>query len=81
MPQDNCTDYQVEVEAALAELKAIQTHREPVAAATGAVETTPIQGGDMGSRFYEAVGRMEAAKRRYRAAIRALSECQGSHRV
>lgn len=79
MPQDNCAEYQVEVEAALAELKAIQASSQPVAAAAGAVQTTPIQGGDMGSRFYESVGRMEAAKRRYRAAVRALSECQGRH--
>ena len=77
MPQERCAEYQLEVEAALAELKAIQLSGQPVAAAAGAAHSTPIQSGDMGSRFYESVGRMEAAKRSYRAAVRALSECQG----
>jgi hypothetical protein len=77
MPKNNCAEYQLEVEAALAELKAIQSSSEPVAAADGDVQTPPFQGGDMESRFYESFGRMEAAKRCYRAAVRSLSECQG----
>jgi hypothetical protein len=77
MSEENCSEYQTAIDAALAELKAIQRDAKPVAAAAGAVQTTPLQGGDMSSRFYESVGRLEAAKRRYRAAVRALSECQG----
>lgn len=78
MPQDACFEYQREIDAALAELGAAQKTAPPLSAAADAAETTPIRGGDMGIRFYQSVGRLEAAQRRYRAAVRALAECRGS---
>ncbi len=79
MPQDKCGEYQSEVEAALAELKAIQAGGSAVPAASGANTSTPMQGSDVGSHYYESVGRLEAAKGQYRTAVRSLSECRGSH--
>jgi hypothetical protein len=38
-------------------------------------------GGDLRSRFYETIGRQEAAGRRYRTAVRRLAECLRSQRA
>jgi hypothetical protein len=79
MPQTDCTEFQQGVDAAVAELKAIQAAgAQPLTAAAGPVQSTPLQGGDLASRFYETIGRLESAKRRYRAAVRSLSACLGS---
>ncbi len=78
MSPDTCVEFQRELDAALADLKQIQSSTTPFAGPDGAAHTSPIQGADMSIRLYESIRRPEAAKRRYRAAIRALSECQSN---
>lgn len=73
MSDDSCQQQRAEVDAALREydrvLNDTQAEPDPVGRAS------PTMGGDLGSRFYETIGRHEAARRRYRTAVRALSEC------
>jgi hypothetical protein len=76
MSDQSCSVFEQEVQAALSELESIRADAH-AQAPMGAGKSLPRQTGDIGTRYYEAVGRLEGAKRRYRAAIRALSECQG----
>lgn len=73
MNSDPCQQQRDEVEAALNEYERILQGSEPDSDPVG--RATPVMGGDLGSRFYETIGRYEAARRRYRTAVRTLSEC------
>ncbi|MDX1601259.1 MAG: hypothetical protein R3191_07090 [Anaerolineales bacterium] len=73
MNSDPCQQQRDEVEAALKEYERILEGSEPDPDPVG--RATPVMGGDLGSRFYENIGRHEAARRRYRTAVRSLSEC------
>ncbi|HEX9798198.1 MAG TPA: hypothetical protein VGA52_14550 [Anaerolineales bacterium] len=75
-----CDDSQREVEAALAEWERLRLPpSEP--AKDPSRRRTPVMGGDLRSRFYETIGRQEAAGRRYRTAVRRLAECLRSQRA
>lgn len=69
-----CNDRQAEFDRALAELKRLE-HDEPAPDQDLTGSRSPAMGGDLGSRFYETIGRREAAQRRYRTAVRDLAEC------
>jgi hypothetical protein len=73
MSQDPCSERVVQVRAALEELESIHANQRSMAGAGGSAS---VQGSDFGSSYYASVGRLEAAKRGYRAAIRALTECR-----
>lgn len=73
MDEERCQSQRKELEAALRELDRLQNGSEAQPDPIG--RSTPMMGGDLGSRFYETIGRHEAAYRRYRTAVRALSEC------
>lgn len=73
MDGDHCHEQRREVEAALRELEWLQSGSQAQPDPVG--RSSPVMGGDLGSRFYETIGRHEAAHRRYRTAVRALSEC------
>ncbi len=73
MHDDRCRSQRQQVEAALRELDRLHSKTQAQPDPIG--RSTPVMGGDLGSRFYETVGRHEAAHRRYRTAVRVLSEC------
>jgi hypothetical protein len=76
MTEDHCAEFRREVQSALEELERVRAGHKTLPVSTGPNQRlTPPMGSDLGSRFYESVGRHEAASRRYRAAIRSLSEC------
>lgn len=82
MNDDPCAAYRREVDQALLEWNRIPggaSEAQTSPTSDPLAETTPTMGGDLGSRFVETIGRNEAAERRYRAAIRALSECLRAH--
>jgi len=69
-----CAVRQAELDRALAELKRLE-HGAPAPNDDLTGNRSPTMGGDLGSRFYETIGRREAAHRRYRTAVRDLAEC------
>lgn len=76
MSEDPCHLQRQAVEAALNELERVRQEDKSRVANTHPNERpTPQMGSDLGSRFFESVSRHEAANRRYRTALRALSEC------
>ncbi|MGA9532525.1 MAG: hypothetical protein WBR18_07395 [Anaerolineales bacterium] len=69
-----CRERQSEFDRVLAELDRLEMGAPaPNDDLTGS--RSPTMGGDLGSRFYETIGRREAALRRYRTAVRDLAEC------
>ena len=76
MMDDPCHELRLEVEAALEEWERVRAEETADPGSTDPSERpTPVMGGDLGTRFYESISRTEAASRRYRSAVRSLSEC------
>jgi len=80
MASTGCEQHHRQVELALAEQARLrQPPGDP--AIDLAHRQAPTMGGDLGSRFYETLGRQEAADRNYRTAVRRLAECLRSQRL
>jgi hypothetical protein len=65
MPDDACQEFEAQLQTAIQTLKALQAEGQ-----------TP---NDLSSTYYKSFGQMEAAKSRYRAAVRGLAECRATH--
>lgn len=81
MNAEPCHEERQEVQAALEEWERIKAQAANTSGGDPVRTFSPPMGGDLGSRFYETVGREEAAHRRYRTAVRSLSECLRSQRL
>lgn len=75
MTDDPCSVHRRDLEAALMEWRRFQHGGPEADQSAGSRMATPRMAGQLGSRFHETIGRREAAQRRYRSAVRALSEC------
>jgi hypothetical protein len=73
-PENACQAQQEALDQALAELKRLKPSVSNPSADSES-RSSPQVGGDLGSRFYETIGRREAAHRHYRTAVRDLAEC------
>lgn len=75
MPDDPCAPFRRDLEAAIQEWRRYVTEAIEPPEAAASPRPTPRMGGQLGSRHHETIARREAAQRRYRSAVRALSEC------
>jgi Flp pilus assembly protein TadD len=68
MSANPCVESENQLQAVLADLRALQSGHQP--------DPTGPSRSDLGASYLNSFGRLESAERRYRAAVRTLAECR-----